>query len=105
LLLALLTQLREEPAVSTAVLLERWRDQPDHVPLSRLAAAECLVQDAAAAAAELGSAVARLVAEENPARRLDELLARARDTALSDQEKQELQGLLQVRRGPAKPAK
>jgi DNA primase len=105
LLLALLTQLREEPAASTAVLLERWRDQPDHVPLSRLAAAECLVQDAAAAAAELGSAVARLVAEENPARRLDELLARARDTALSDQEKQELQGLLQARHAPVKPVK
>jgi hypothetical protein len=45
------------------------------------------------------------VAEENPARRLDELLARARDTALSDQEKQELQGLLQARHAPVKPVK
>jgi hypothetical protein len=66
---------------------------------------ECLVSDPAAAAAELGSAIARLVAEETPGRRLDELLARARDTALSDPEKQELQELLRARRGIGQPVK
>ena len=105
LLLELLTQLREDPAASTAVLLERWRDRPDYGPLAKLAAAECLVADPAAAAAELGSAVARLVAEENPGRRLDDLLAKARDTGLSDPEKQELQELLRARRGSGQPVK
>ena len=105
LLLELLTQLREDPAPSTAVLLERWRERPEHVSLARLAATECLVLDPAAAAAELGSAIARLVAEETPGRRLDELLARARDMALSDPEKQELQELLRARRGIGQPAK
>jgi DNA primase len=105
LLLALLTQLREDPAASTAVLLERWRDRPDYGPLAKLAAAECLVADPAAAAAELGSAVARLVAEEHPGRRLDDLLAKARDTGLSDPEKQELQELFRARRGSGQPVK
>ena len=105
LLLELLTQLREDPAVSTAVLLERWRERPEHVSLARLAATECLVLDPAAAAAELGSAIARLVAEETPGRRLDELLARARDMALSDPEKQELQELLRARRDAGQAGK
>jgi len=105
LLLELLTQLREDPAPSTAVLLERWRGRPDHAPLARLAAAECLVADPAAAVAELASAIGRLVAEEHPARRLDALLARARETELSDEEKLELQDLLQARRAPGQPAK
>jgi DNA primase len=105
LLLELLTQLREDPAASTAVLLERWRERPEHVSLARLAATECLVLDPAAAAAELGSAIARLVAEETPGRRLDELLTRARDMALSDPEKQELQELLRARRDAGQPGK
>jgi DNA primase len=105
LLLELLTQLKEDQAVSTAVLLERWRERPEHVSLARLAATECLVLDPAAAAAELGSAIARLVAEETPGRRLDELLARARDMALSDPEKQELQELLRARRDGGQPGK
>ena len=105
LLLELLTQLREDPAANQAVLLERWRERPEHGSLSKLAMTECLVSDPTAAAAELGSAIARLVAEENPVRRLDELLARARDTALSDPEKQELQQLLRARRGIGQPAK
>ena len=66
---------------------------------------ECLVSDPAAAAAELGSAIARLIAEDTPSRRLDQLLARARETALSDPEKQELQALLRARGGAGQPAK
>ena len=98
LLLELLTQLREDPAANQAVLLERWRERSEYGSLSKLAMTECLMSDPAAAAAELGSAIARLVAEETPGRRLDELLARARDTTLSDPEKQELQELLRARR-------
>jgi DNA primase len=105
LLLELLTQLREDPAASTAVLLERWRDRPDHAPLARLAAAESLVTDAEAASAELASAIARLVAEDNPSRRLDALLDRAKDVELSDTEKLELTELLRSRSGQGRMAK
>jgi len=105
LLLELLTQLREDPAANQAVLLERWRERPEHVSLSKLAMTECLVSDAAAAAAELGAAIARLIAEDTPSRRLDQLLARARETELSDPEKQELQALLRARGGAGQPAK
>ena len=105
MLLELLTQLREDPAANQAVLLERWRERPEHGSLSKLAMTECLVSDPAAAAAELGSAIARLIAEDTPSRRLDQLLARARETALSDPEKQELQALLRARGGAGQPAK
>jgi len=94
LLTELLAQLREDPPASTAAVLERWRDRPEHGSLAKLAVAVCLAPDAAGAAAELKSALNRLITEESPARRLDELLAKARDSALDEAEKQELQGLL-----------
>ncbi len=97
LLTELLAQLREDPPASTAALLERWRDRPEHGSLDKLAMAVCLAPDEAGAAAELRSALNRLINEESPVRRLDELLAKARDTALDDTEKQELQGLLAAR--------
>ena len=97
LLTELLAQLREDPAASTAAVLERWRDRPEHTSLSRLAASVCIAPDAAGAAAELNSALNRLIVEESPVRRLDELMARARDGALTDAEKAELQGLLRAK--------
>jgi len=93
----LLSQLREDPPANTAGVLERWRDRPDYGSLSKLALAVCIAPDAAGAAAELKSALNRLITEESPARRLDELLAKARDAALDDAEKQELQSLLHAR--------
>jgi DNA primase len=100
LLVELLSQLREDPPASTAILLERWRDRPDHAPLAKLAATELLVADQTAAEAELQSAIRRLVAEEMPGRRLDELLAKARDGELDPTEKAELQRLLRSRAQP-----
>jgi DNA primase len=97
LLTELLSQLREDPPANTAGVLERWRDRPDYGSLSKLALAVCIAPDAAGAAAELKSALNRLITEESPARRLDELLAKARDAALDDAEKQELQSLLHAR--------
>jgi hypothetical protein len=41
--------------------------------------AVCIAPDAVGAAAELKSAIGRLIVEESPARRLDELIAQARD--------------------------
>ena len=100
LLTELLSQLREDPPASTAAVLERWRERPEHTSLARLAAGVCLAPDEAGAAAELRSALNRLIHEESPARRLDELMAKARDSALDEAEKLELQGLLAAR-GPA----
>jgi DNA primase len=97
LLTELLAQLREDPPASTAAVLERWRDRPDHGSLAKLALATCLAPDVASAGAELKSALNRLITEESPARRLDELLARARDETLDDAGKQELQALLRAR--------
>jgi DNA primase len=97
LLAELLTQLREDPPASTAAVLERWRDRPEQGSLARLASAVCLAPDAAGAAAELNSAVNRLIIDESPVRRLDELMAKARDSSLDDAEKLELQRLLRAR--------
>jgi len=97
LLAELLTRLREDPPANTAAVLERWRDRPEQASLAKLAAAVCLAPDAAGAAAELNSALNRLITEESPVRRLDELMAKARDSALDDAEKLELQGLLRAR--------
>ncbi|MGI9246942.1 MAG: DNA primase [Steroidobacteraceae bacterium] len=97
LLAELLTQLREDPPASTAALLERWRDRPDYPSLAKLSVAVCIAPDETGAAAELKSGLNRLITEESPARRLDELLAKARDASLDDAEKQELQGLLAAR--------
>jgi DNA primase len=97
LLTELLAQLREDPPASTAGLLERWRDRPEYGSLAKLSVAVCIAPDEAGAAAELKSALSRLITEESPARRLDELLAKARDSALDDAEKQELQALLAAR--------
>jgi len=97
LLAQLLTELREDPPASTGALLERWRERPEHGSLAKLAAVECLAPDPAVATAELASAVRRLINEESPARRLDELLAKARSDALTAEEKLELQGLLRAK--------
>jgi DNA primase len=97
LLARLLAELRDEPAQSTGMLLERWRERPEHGSLSRLAALECLVADEQAAAVELDSALQRLVSEFGPAARLRELNQKMQDKALNEQEIAELRELLRER--------
>jgi DNA primase len=97
LLIELIRDLRERPAANKAVVVERWREQPDGVHLAKLAAAEPLVADARAAAQELQTGVDRLIRETGPERRTDELLAKAEKMPLTSQEKLELQGLLKAR--------
>jgi DNA primase len=96
LLLELLAQLREDPVASTGALLERWRGRPEHAPLSRLAAGECLVADAEAAAAEIRSSLERLVAD-HALDRLQALEEKSRAEPLTAEEKAELQRLLRSR--------
>jgi DNA primase len=103
LLVELLAQLHEDPAPNTATLLERWRDRPDYGPLARLAVGECLVPDEAAAAAEIRSALDRLVADHALAR-LHTLQEKASSEPLSAAEKAELQGLLRTKAQSARPA-
>ena len=79
---------------STAMLLERWRDLPEYSRLTELAMAEPLVADAESAAKELQMAVAKLLEEYGPGRRMDELLRKAEELGLNYEEKAELSGLL-----------
>ena len=103
LLVELMSQLREDPVQSTGALLERWRHRKEHGWLSRLAASESLVVNTEAAAAEFQSAIRRLAAEDSPAQRLTALLDRARDRALDEQEKLELQALLRTKGQSSSP--
>jgi len=95
----LLEAVRSNPEVSTAGLLERWRDRPEHPHLLALAANEVLVSEDAAADM-LGAALMRLVETEGPGRRRAHLLAKARETGLDAAEKDELRVLLERRRDP-----
>jgi DNA primase len=81
---------------STALLLERFRDRPEHARLTELAMADPMV-DEAAAGRELAMAVAKLVEAHGPQRRLDELLRKAEELGLNFEEKTELKVLLDGR--------
>ena len=82
------------------MLLERWRDLPEYERLAELAMAEPLVADAAAAAKELQMAVAKLLEEYGPGRRMDELLRKAEELGLNSEEKAELSLLLKSKGRP-----
>jgi hypothetical protein len=89
-------ELTEHPCQNTGALLERWRDRPEAERLARLAAAESLIRDDAAALRELQTAIDRMV-DEGRRRRLDALLERERQNGLDAAEKQELQRLVSGR--------
>jgi DNA primase len=104
LLAELISELKTRPAPHKAAVLERWRDRPDGTHLLKLAAAECLVADAKAAARDVQVTIDRIKRESGPSRRTDELLRKAEESGLTSQEKLELQGLLAARgkRGDAR---
>ena len=102
ILRALIVDLRAQPITTTAQLLERWRDRPEAERLARLATAESLMAGEDAALRELQTALERMQ-REGGRRRLDSLLERERDGALSPLERQELQGLLAGQKG-SRPA-
>ncbi len=101
-LVELLRTVQAEPDLTTAGLVERWRDRPEGGRLAELAGMEVLVADSAGAARELRTATDKLIAEHGPERRLDELIARAREQKLTPEEQQEFQSLLK-RRGTPDP--
>jgi len=94
-----------EPGLTTAQLVERWRDRPEGARLAQLAAGESLVQDRAAAERELRTAVHKLVTEAGPNRRLDELIAASVERKLTLEEQQEFQALLESRHRPVRTSR
>ncbi|MBM5812059.1 MAG: DNA primase [Gammaproteobacteria bacterium] len=90
----LLAMARAEPELTTAQIVERWRERPEGARLAELAAEESLVPDPEAAGRELVTAIARLRAESGPDRRLDELIRLSRDRQLTSEELLEFQQLL-----------
>ncbi len=98
----LLETAQAEPQLTTAHIVERWRDRPEGSRLAELAGSESLVGDARAAGRELDSLLARIGAELGPEKRLNELIELARERRLSEPEQKEFQGLLGAR-GPSSP--
>jgi len=93
----LLETAHSEPKLTTAQLVERWRERPEGGRLAELAGEESLVADAKAAARELASLLERIGRELGPERRLNELIELARERRLSPAEQKEFQGLLGAR--------
>jgi DNA primase len=94
----LLETARSEPRLTTAQLVERWRERPEGVRLAELAGLESLVRDPKAAGQELATLLERMGRELGPEKRLNELIRLDRERRLSDEEKKEIQGLLGARR-------
>ena len=89
-----------EPKLTTAQVVERWRERPEGSRLAELAGQESLVGDPKAAGRELAALLDRIGRELGPQKRLNELIELERERRLSDEEKKEFQGLLGAR-GPA----
>jgi hypothetical protein len=88
-LFELIDQIQQEPAASTAVLLERWRERPEAARMRALAGEEGGGIDEGGAALELIS-VLETLAMEPRLRRHEELLAKAE---LNEDERSELKEL------------
>jgi DNA primase len=102
-LFELLDQLQQEPAVNTAVLLERWRERPEVIRMRALAGEEMLGLEEASAALDLIAAIETLALEPT-VRRYDELMAKG---DLTDDERAELKDLnvaIHMAKSKASPA-
>jgi len=88
-LFELVDQLKHEPAATTAVLLERWRERPEVTRMQALAGEENGGLDESGAALELIAAIETLAMEPR-LRRHDELIAKG---DLNEDERAELKEL------------
>ncbi len=86
----LVDMLHVEPHLSSAQIIERWRDRPEHDRLSELAALALPDLDEAAAERELLGCIPSLLAGAGPERRVDELIEKAELEGLTEEEKREL---------------
>jgi len=96
LLVDLLETLQSAPTLSTAALLERWRNTEEGKHLDKLAAWQPSLHDPDSLQQEFLGALARLK-EQHRSSRTDALLAMANQGELSAGEKAELQALLRQR--------
>ncbi|HUO83235.1 MAG TPA: DNA primase [Gammaproteobacteria bacterium] len=99
LLVALIEDLGERGTLTTAGVLERWRDHQHHAALEKLAA-EDVVEDEEFAVPVFRDATERLL-RQDARQRMGEL---SRKTELSDPEKAELRSLHAVLRSPLEQA-
>jgi len=95
LLAALIETVQSEPNITTAGLLERWRHDEKGRHLGKLAASDMPMDEEFDAAAELQECL-RQLAVTGRKERIEFLIEKQRVTGLSDDEKFELQALLQA---------
>ena len=98
LLVQLASELKEHPELSSAALLERWRQRPDFHYIDKLFMKGPLASTPEAAAKEVVDAATRLIAEQFPQARFDDLMRRFNLGALTPEEKQELRELTRKNR-------
>ena len=99
-LLELIETLHAQPDLSSAQLVERWRERPEHARLSELAGLPLPELEDAAIGNELAAIIGKLRSERGPERRWNELIAKADSVGLSDAEKAELMDLQRQSRLP-----
>ena len=97
LLLQLASELQAQPDLTSAALLERWRSRPDFHYIDKLLLRNPPATSLEIAIDEVIKAGDRLIAEQFPQERLDELMRRFHLGALSADEKQELRDLINMR--------
>lgn len=94
LLVQLAGELQDEPQLSTAALLERWRHRPDFHYIDKLLLKEPPAATLEIALDEVKKASDKLIADQFPQEKFDELMRRFHLGALSQEEKQELRELI-----------
>ena len=100
ILLELLEDCSEHPDISTAGLLEHWRERDAGPHLMKLAGSELLVEDDLLDS-EFQDLLQRLILQTGPEKRIDHLVAKAGgDGGLNTGEKSELQELLRAKSLP-----
>jgi hypothetical protein len=90
-------ELQESPELTSAALLERWRQRPEFHYIDKLLLKIPSAETLQVATDEVKKACDRLIAEQFPQDRLDELMRRFHLGALNPAEKQELRDLIQKR--------
>jgi len=98
LLVQLASELKEHPELTSAALLERWRQREDFHHIDKLFMKGPLSVTTEAASKEVADAVQRLIADQFPQARFEDLMYRFNLGSLTPAEKQELRDLTQKKR-------
>ena len=99
-----LDTLADDPGLSPAQLLERWRDEPEYERLAELAGSPLPELDDAAIGREITSIIGKIAEENGPDRRWTELIAKADSVGLTESETNELKDLAARKRDRPKPS-